>query len=129
MWRPGSPRDALAVVGNAVRSWQAASSGLLPGGYLGGWGAEAGARRYTFDVSDPERPETIVAEEGDAILGFVTTAPAQDMPGIGELAALHVDPAAWRRGIGTALITAARARFVELGFGAAMLWLLVGNSG
>jgi GNAT superfamily N-acetyltransferase len=99
----------------------------LPDAYLDGLRAEDRARRYTFESTEPDRPQTIVAEVGDAILGFATTMPAQDVPGAGELAALHVDPSVWGRGIGTALIAAARARLVDQGFGTAILWLLAGN--
>jgi len=125
--RPARPGDELAVAGVHVRAWQTAYRGLLPDAYLDGLRADDRARRYTFALTDPAHPQTIVAEVGDAILGFATTAPSQDVPDAGELAALHVDPAAWRRGIGTALIAAARARLVEHGFAAAVLWLLLGN--
>ena len=126
--RPARAQDALAVAGVHVRAWQAGYRGLLPDAYLDGLRAEDRARRYTFDATAPDRPQTIVVEVDDAIVGFATTAPAQDVPGAGELAALHVDPTAWRRGIGAALIAAARARLFDLGFGSAVLWLLVGNS-
>lgn len=117
----------MAVAEIHVRAWQTGYRGLLPDGYLDGLRAEDRARRYTFDVVDPARPQTIVAELDGAIAGFATTMPA-DEPGTGELAALHVDPRRWRTGIGRALIGEARARLHGLGFGAAALWLLVGNT-
>jgi len=63
------------------------------------------------------------------IHGFATTAPSRDLdlPDHGELCALYVDPAQWGRGIGAALVTAARARLFELGFRKAFLWILAGN--
>jgi len=125
--RPARPADALAVAGIHVRAWQTGYRGLVPDGYLDGLRAEDRARRYTFELTDLDRPQTLVAELDGAIVGFATTAPAQDEPGAGELAALHVDPAAWRRGIGSALIAAARTRLVERGFASAVLWLLAGN--
>jgi ribosomal protein S18 acetylase RimI-like enzyme len=129
--RPAQPRDALAVARIHVRAWQAAYRGLLPDRYLDALRAEDRARRYTFDpaaITDPARPETIVAERADALLGFATTAPAAGLPGTGELAALHVDPDAWRCGVGSALIAQARARLVERGCAAAVLWVMVGNT-
>lgn len=74
-----------------------------------------GARVDTFGLSDPLRPATLVAVEGAEIIGFATTAPARDAgcSGQGELAALHVDPSAWSRGVGRALIAAARAQLVD----------------
>lgn len=127
--RPARPDDAPAVAGVHVRAWQAGYRGILPDDYLDGLRAEDRASRYTFGATDPDRPQTIVAEIDGAICGFATTAPApaDDAPGAGELCALHVDPTAWRRGIGTALLTAARARLVDLGFPTAVLWVLAGN--
>jgi GNAT superfamily N-acetyltransferase len=46
----------------------------------------------------------------------------------GELCALYVDPEWWGRGVGAALILAARVRLVEQGFRDAVLWLLNGNT-
>lgn len=117
----------MAVAEIHVRAWQTGYRGLLPDGYLDGLRAEDRARRYTFDVVDPARPSTIVAELDGAIAGFATTLPA-DEPGVGELAALHVEPRLWRRGIGAALIGEARARLHQRGFARAGLWLLVGNA-
>ena len=113
------PDDALAVARIHVRAWQAGYRGLLPDGYLDGLRAEDRAARYTFDRRDG--PRTSVAVVDGAIAGFATT--------LGdELSALHVDPAAWRRGIGSALIARARADLAAAGVVEAHLWLLVGNT-
>ena len=125
--RPARPGDELAVAGVHVRAWQSGYRGILSDAFLDGLSIEDRARRYTFGAPEPERPRTIVAEEGGAILGFAATAPAGDAPGAGELAALYVEPTAWGRGVGRELIAAARARLVEQGFGEAVLWLMVGN--
>ena len=62
-------------------------------------------------------------------VSLVDSAPAQDsnMSGYGELCALYVDPDHWGRGIGVALVSAARARLFDLGYRTAILWVLVGN--
>jgi len=127
--RPAVPDDALAVAGVHVRSWQVGYRGLLPDAYLTGLRAEDRAQRYTFGSSDPSQPATWVAVMEDAIRGFATTRPASDpdAAGKGELAGLYVDPDWWGRGIGQALLTAARGRLVELGFHSAILWVLDGN--
>jgi GNAT superfamily N-acetyltransferase len=49
------------------------------------------------------------------------------MPDHGELCALYVDPEQWGRGIGMALVSAARASLFGLGFRNAVLWVLAGN--
>jgi GNAT superfamily N-acetyltransferase len=135
--RPAEPTDAMAVARVHVRSWQAAYRGLMPDDYLDQLRPEDRAKKYTFGSLDPLQPQTIVATEGPAIHGFATTAPARDMPegdlanydmsSYGELCALYVDPEQWGRGIGVALISAARAGLVDRGFRDAMLWVLAGN--
>ena len=59
----------------------------------------------------------------------MTTAPARDpdVPLYGELCALYVDPDHWDRGIGRALLSAARGRLRSQGFRGAVLWVLAGN--
>src|SRR3954468_15467337 len=89
------PADALAVARIHVRAWQSGYRGLLPDGYLDSLQAEDRARRYTFDRADG--PRTTVAVRAGEIAGFVTTSGA-------ELSALHVDPRAWRAGVGSALL-------------------------
>ena len=128
--RPAQPEDALAVARVHVRSWQAAYRGLLPDTYLDQLRAEDRAERYDFAAADPRRPHTVVAVEGTDLLGFATTSPSRDkdLPHYGELCALYVDPVHWNRGVGVALILAARARLVEGGFTDALLWLLAGNT-
>lgn len=102
-----------------MRAWQAGYRGLLPAAYLDGLRAEDRAARYTFERLDG--PRTTVAVIDGAIAGFATVSGD-------ELSALHVDPDAWRRGIGSALIARARADLAAAGVVEAQLWLLVGNT-
>ena len=127
--RPAEPDDAIAVARVHVRSWKAAYRTLLPDDYLDQLRPEDRAQKYNFSSLDPLQPQTIVAAEAGVIHGFATTAPARepDMPGCGELCALYVDPDQWSRGIGVALMAAARFRLFNLGFRHAVLWVLVGN--
>lgn len=127
--RRAEPSDAIAVARVHVRSWQAAYRKLMPDDYLDQLRPEDRAKKYDFGNLDPLRPYTIVATESGRILGFATTAPAQESPisGYGELCALYVDPDQWGRGIGVTLVSAARSRLFDLGFRNAILWVLVGN--
>lgn len=128
--RPAEPEDAMAVARVHVRSWQAAYRTLLPDEYLDRLRPEDRAEKYDFANDDPLKPHTIVAAEDGLIYGFVTTAPSRDrdLPDYGEIYALYVDPGQWRRGIGVALVSAARAHLLELGFRNALLWVLAGNA-
>ena len=120
----------MSVARVHVRSWQVAYRGLLPDEYLDQLRPEDRAQGYDFATTDPQRPQTIVAVETGLIRGFATTAPPRDpaMVGYGELYALYVDPEHWGRRIGMALVSAARDRLAELGFGNAYLWVLKGNA-
>ena len=102
---------------------------LIPDDFLDGLRPEDRAQRYTFGSPDPRQPWTVVAEEAGVIHGFATTGPGRDsdLPDDGELYAIYVDPGQWGRGIGNALISAARARLRDLGFRQAALWVLAGN--
>ena len=117
--RHAVPDDALAVARIHVRAWQTGYRGLLPDGYLDSLRAEDRAARYTFDRLDG--PRTTVAVADGAIAGFATISGD-------ELCALHVDPGAWSRGIGRALIARARADLAAAGVVEAHLWVLAGNA-
>jgi GNAT superfamily N-acetyltransferase len=127
--RPAEPSDAMDVAQVHVRSWQVAYRTLLPDDYLDQLRPEDRAQRYDFAAVDPRKPKTIVAIEEGAICGFATTAPSRDadLPDYGELYALYVDPEMWGRGMGVALISAARAELLRGGFRNAVLWVLAGN--
>ena len=126
--RDALPSDADAVARVHVRTWQTAYRGLLPDAYLDSLRADERARRYTFGALDPATPQTLVALDSDELVGFATvrTLPAEG--DVGELCALHVEPAHWNRRIGLALIEAARARLQKHGARRARLWLLEGNA-
>lgn len=113
-----------------VRSWQAAYRGLLPDAYLDQLRAEDRAARYELASEDPQKPFTMVAVCDGAIVGFASTMPARDndLTGYGELCALYVDPDHWGRGVGVALVEAARGWLAESGFEWAALWVLAGNT-
>jgi GNAT superfamily N-acetyltransferase len=127
--RLAEPDDAMAVARVHVRSWQAAYRTLLPEDYLDQLRPEDRAQRYDFASTDPRKARTIVAVEEGLIQGFATTSPSRDadLPDHGELGALYVDPAQWGRGIGAALVSAARTHLFEYGFRNALLWVLAGN--
>ncbi len=119
----------MAVARVHIRSWQVAYRTLLPDDYLDQLRPEDRAHTYDFASLDPLKPRTIVAVEAGLIQGFATTAPSRDpdLADHGELCALYVDPAQWGRGIGVALVAAARGCLFELGFRRAFLWVLAGN--
>ncbi len=118
--RPAVPGDELAVARVHVRAWQHGYRGLVPDAYLDSLRPDDRAARYTFGAGGA--PFTSVAIDDDAVIvGFVTI--KDD-----ELAALHVDPSAWRRGIGSALLAHARTALTSSGVSRAWLHVLSGNT-
>ena len=110
--------DEWAVAEVHVRSWQVGYRGLIADDHLDGLRPEDRADHYTFDGDDPL---TIVAVT-DRIQGFVTVS-----PGAAELWALYVDPEAWGKGVGRALIAEAERRLAQH-HPVATLWVLTGNT-
>jgi len=70
-----------------------------------------------------------VAADGDQVLGFCAAGHARgdDELGLGELYALNVDPPAWRRGAGRALLAAATA-WLDARFSVSILWVTEENA-
>lgn len=126
--------DELAVAEVHVRSWQEAYRGLMPDEYLDALDPHDRAGRYTFGSADPDAPTTVLAVEGGEdgegpILGFTTFCPSRDadVPGVGEIVSLYVDPDRHRGGVGRLLMAEARRRLREAGYTDALLWVLDGN--
>jgi GNAT superfamily N-acetyltransferase len=127
--RAAVPADADEVARVHVRSWRSAYRGLIAQEYLDGLKPEAWVSRYTFGRVGLRMPSTLVALDGSAICGLVTTGLGRDvdLPNFGELMAIYVDPGHVRTGVGRLLITAARERLRLVGVTGASLWVLDGN--
>lgn len=126
--RRATPADVMEVARLHVRAWQVGYRGLIADEHLDAMRPEDRVARYTFGDSDPLKPDTIVAVDGSAICGFVTTGPSREgTGGAGHLMALYVDPDHWRRGIGRVLIARGRAELVRRGYREGVLWVLAGN--
>jgi GNAT superfamily N-acetyltransferase len=126
--RPAVPQDAYDVARVQVRSWQWAYRGLIAQDYLDGLKPETYSGRYTFGRVGIGLPFTLVALDGSAICGLVTTGLCrdEDLPNFGELMAIYVEPAHVGTGVGRALIAAAQRRLRVTSTRAA-LWVLDGN--
>lgn len=128
--RRAQPTDAHAVAEVHVRSWQVGYRGLIRAEYLEALRPADRAGRYDFDQMSPAGPFTLVAVDGAAVCGHVTTGVSRDddSPGAGEVWAIYVDPPRWGSGVGRALMTAAAERLRDAGHGVATLWVLSGNA-
>ncbi len=70
---------------------------------------------------------TLVAEIDGIVLGFALLGPDRDDRSKGEVRAIYLDPLAWRRGIGRALMLSSEEMLSER-FATANLWVLDQNA-
>ena len=130
--READPKDAEAIAGVHVRSWQAAYRGQLTDDYLDGLSVAERVEQHRGALEAPGEYRTWVAEEGGGIVGFAVTGPSQDADAddrTGELYAVYLEPARFGDGIGKRLSDHAIADLRERGFRTATLWVLETNAG
>lgn len=129
--------DARRIAEIRAAGWRVAYSGILEPDVLADLDPLADAARWLATWGDGGRRRR-VADLGGRTVGFSTTCPYRRSPDEdsswpvgprdGEIAALYVDPSAWSRGVGSALMADAIARLTEAGHTVARLWVLHGNS-
>ncbi len=131
--RKARPSDGPAIARLHLASYRAAYRDLLPPAFLAGLTLPARELRWRASLRDPSR-STFVTMGHNAnaagLTGFAEIGAARDDDAgaaDGELIALHVAPAQWRRGIGRALHGQAIRALADRGCGAATLWVLAGN--
>jgi ribosomal protein S18 acetylase RimI-like enzyme len=136
--RRANAANAAAIAAVHVSSWEGAYRGMIPDERLD---RRTVARQTAMweellggvgDPVDARRPWVLVAEHGDAIVGFVSlNIPSRDTDAVqrtAEISALYVDPVHWRRGAGTALMDATLAEAADRGCDDATLWVLEPNA-
>lgn len=130
--RRASPEDAAAIAGIHVRSWQVAYRGLVPDAVLDGLSVQQREAVWRQLLSGGGEPTfTLVAERGCDVAGFCSVAaPSRDDDARDrtcEVAAVYVEPDAWRTGIGRALLNTALHEVRGDGWNEATLWVLAEN--
>lgn len=124
------PADALALSEIHVRAWQAGYRGLLPDSLLDNLSAAERLPRWRERLT-AEAERVLVAELDGQVAGWLVIGPQRDSDldpqRIGEIYAIYVDPSAWRRGCGQALLTRALAELRAQGLAEATLWVLRSN--
>jgi ribosomal protein S18 acetylase RimI-like enzyme len=120
--REATAQDAEAIIALNRRAWREGFRGIVSEDPLPG-NEEWRASLVKSIASDD--PSTLVAELDRTVRGFVTVGSSRDgdaPPDAGEVRALHVDPATWRQGIGSALMEGALTRLRERGYRQVTLW-------
>jgi GNAT superfamily N-acetyltransferase len=132
--RRAAPADARAIAAVHVTSWQVAYRGIVPDEVLDALSVEGRERGWRERLGRPDELHrlTLVAERDGAVAGFCSiAAPSRDDDAgerTAEVAALYVEPAQWRTGVGRALLGAALDALRADGFADATLWVLADNA-
>ena len=129
--RPAAPRDAKAIAEIHVATWQAAYQGLIPDDVLKAMTYEK-RLAYWKEAIEYSDPQILVATENDKVIGFVGFDRSRDAgtkSSVGEIWAMYVSPAHWRKGAGLALWDGARDGLKEEGCTQVTLWVLLANTG
>lgn len=128
--RWADPADAPALADIHVRAWQAGYRGLLPDSLLDNLSAAERLPRWRERLTGSNEL-VLIAELGGQVAGWLVIGPQRDgdldPQRVGEIYAIYVDPDAWRRGCGRALLASALAELRAQGFVGANLWVLRSN--
>jgi ribosomal protein S18 acetylase RimI-like enzyme len=123
--------DAAGLAKVQVAAWMAVYRGLISDAFLDGMNVEEWEARWSERLSEDGLPPVRVAVRDNTIVGFTRLAiPSRDQDAaedVAEVAAINVDPDAWRAGIGTALMHDAFKRLRREGWRAVTLWVVEGN--
>lgn len=118
--RPLESGDSLSAVSAIyAQSWREAYRGIVPQSYLNRL-----SDTFWLPALEERRENTLLAEIDGALVGTVCAGPGRDerWPDWGEIVALYLLPACWRRGVGTLLLGAAMDRLRQRGFSDIYLW-------
>jgi ribosomal protein S18 acetylase RimI-like enzyme len=131
--RAARPADVPELARLHLASYRAAYRGLLPGAFLAGLTLADRERRWRASLANPERKTFITNIRNGPhvpLAGLAEIGPCRDTDapsGTGELIALHIAEAFWRRGIGERLHDRAVREMIAHGLATATLWVLTGN--
>jgi GNAT superfamily N-acetyltransferase len=129
--RRATRADAAAIARLHVAAWRSGYRGIMAEALLDAIDEGDREQRWRLLLEEAENPaRTLIAIDGERLLGFATVGPSEDENAPadeGELRALYVDPAAWRSGVGTVLHAACLAGLRRQGCTRAVLWVLEAN--
>lgn len=122
--------DAADIERIKIAGWRTAYRGIVPQPYLDSMRLDddaIAARRFRMAQNPPE-VRTLISYGDAGPVGFVVYGPDRDVPASGEIYAIYVDPDAWSRGHGRALLGRAVRDLAADGYPEAGLWVLEGNA-
>ena len=128
--RRATVEDAKGIAQVSVETWKTAYSGLLPDDYLHKLNVDQRAQTWAKLLEfAPKGNQTIVAEIGGRIIGFIGIGPSSEAGAMkfGEVYAIYVKPDYQSRGVGSQLMKEGIRILKDQGFNRATLWVLEQN--
>lgn len=132
--RPAELTDAGAIATAHIASWQSGYEDLIADEVLRALGSRLLERTLRWQTiilgAETEGHFVLVGEIDGELAGFLTGGACRDdrEEPLGEVHGCYVDPAHWRKGVGSALMATAIERLTQAGHSEAVLWVLAGNS-
>lgn len=123
---PATLEQAPGIAAAHILSWQAAYPEILDSAYLQALSIESRTERWR-DILKKADSMTLVASDGDDVLGFISFGPCRDEGApadLGEIWALYARPDRWGQGVGRALLQNAVDQLRAGGHSAVSLWVL-----
>jgi GNAT superfamily N-acetyltransferase len=131
--RPAELTDAGAIATAHIASWQSGYEDLIADEVLRALGSRLLERTLRWQTiilgAETEGHFVLVGEIDGELAGFLTGGACRDdrEEPLGEVHGCYVDPAHWRKGVGSALMATAIERLTQAGHSEAVLWVLAGN--
>jgi ribosomal protein S18 acetylase RimI-like enzyme len=125
--RAATSADALAIEQARIHGWRVAYRHVFPADELDALPIDAKRWRRRLDEPPAGWSTFVVEDDAGDVVGFASTGPSRDEPGIGELYAIYVEPSAWGSGAGRALIERAQDQLTNE-YAEATLWVLEENA-
>jgi GNAT superfamily N-acetyltransferase len=128
--RAARPADADGIGAVQAAAWRSAYAAVLPPVTLEALDPEAIAAvwRTAIDRPPTKQHSVLVALAGGEVVGFVATGPADpEQEGVGEVAALVVQPEFQRAGHWSRLLNAGADRLRDNGFDHVVIWVSRGD--
>lgn len=128
--RRATSADVERIAAIHVASWRRAYRGQLPDALIESMSIAQRAQRWHELLASPAHDLHVAVRDG-AILGFCSLIPSRDVDApesTGEIAALYVDPAHWRAGIGRGLVLGAIEQAQHRAYRQLTLWVLASNA-
>jgi len=133
--RRATVEDAAGIASSHVRSWQEGYRHVIPGDFLDGLNSNLADRTARWQAqilgATAQGRFVLVGEVDGEIAGWLTGGKCRDEAAddqhVGEVHGCYVDPANWRRGVGSALMAEALELLAIAGYVYAILWVLDDN--